>query len=120
MPITAEQEHEKRARRGRGWLWVPLGWLALVLLLLAVPLVHPITCSAGGWVLAAGFGPYYHSVKPIGDLVHIGQSQWVCHVESAWGGKPYEVDDDYPLTVHQLPLVRNVYYVSWFKGRRLR
>jgi hypothetical protein len=50
MPVTMEHntEKEKARRRGRPWLAALLGVVGLVLLLLLVPVVHPVTLSYGG------------------------------------------------------------------------
>ena len=123
MPVTAEREQEKPARRSRGWLWGPLGLLALVLLLLAVPLFRPVSGRPGGYVVLTGteripsgglptprrlFYSFDNPPPPAG----------VNAMTMLPDGRQYRLEGDQHARL--VVIADRAYYVTWFKGRRVK
>src|SRR4051794_13047124 len=95
MPVTSEQVQEK-PRRGRGWLCVLVGLLALVLLLPAVPLLCPVSLGLGGHVVVTetkrilpgslGAPPPFYSFDARASSV------WAAYIEAAPDGRAYRIE----------------------------
>jgi hypothetical protein len=123
MAVTAEQAHEEPARRGRVWLCVPAGGLALVLMLPTVLFAQPRVFYFGGQVVvirsdpARTFGPphgpFYWHHRDVPGPARPGTS-----IEGLRDGRLFYVDGS--SRVRGLSIGGRMFAVGWFKGRRIR
>ena len=121
MPVTTERE-EKPAGRGRGWLWLPLGLLALALLVPVVLFVRPLRLTVGGHLLLTGVNPIPASalIRRRNRLFYSADTLLAPAgaTFTLWRGPRYRVEG--PVHTRGVLIIDRLYYVTWFKGRRLK
>jgi len=119
--VLREDQEKRTGRRGRRWLWLLAVAPALALVLLLVPLVHPITLGLKDrWVIAtAGTGS-----SPLA-------------VQEGFGGKTFSTTgfEAAPMKTGESPSIwrvqgtvhvkwlrirQFVYSIIWFRGRRIQ
>src|SRR5437773_9348534 len=118
MPVTAAQSEEKAAKRGRGWLWVPLGLLVLVIVLPVVLFAQPHVFCFGGQVVVILSGPASTVGPPRGFLYWYrrdvpGPTRPDRAIEGTRGGQLYYVNG--ASRIRGLCLGGRMYAVGWFK-----